>query len=171
MIMIRQLAEADDDVASQIAAACYRFTAGPDQLTEIQVNGAIREWCTPEYMAISRAKDVAIVAEIDGKVVGLAATRGDSLQAMFVDPRHHRKGVGRALFHSAVQTVAKCGHSALRVKTTKSALPFYAAMGMRQVDTYAPKAGAFVGKTMFILEKDIRPQQRIQRDANGRMAS
>ena len=152
------MTKADDEVACAIAAACYRFTAEPDHLTEEQVNGAIREWCTPDYMAISRAKDTAIVAEIDGEVVGLATTRGASFQEMFVDPCHHRKGVGTALFRSAEHTVAKCGHSALRVKTTDSALPFYTAMGMRQVATYVPKAGAFAGKKMFILEKTTKPQ-------------
>jgi len=162
------MTEADDKIASQIAAACYRFTAGPDELTEEQLNGALREWCTPDYMAISRAKDIAIVAEIAGKVVGFAGTRGDSLQEMFVHPTHHRKGVGRALFRSAEQTVASCGRPALHVKTTHSALPFYTAMGMRQVHTYAPEAGAFVGKTMFVLVKDIRPQQRVERDAEDR---
>ena len=119
-------------------------------------------------MSVSRTRDVAVVAEMDGGVVGVAATRGDSLQEMFVDPSHHRRGVGRALFRSAEQTVARCGHSALRVKTTNSALPFYAAMGMRQVHTYAPEAGPFVGKMMFILEKRIRPQQRVERDAEDR---
>jgi GNAT superfamily N-acetyltransferase len=160
MITIRAMTEADDEITSQIAAACYRFTAGPDQLTREQLGGALREWCTPQYMSISRAKDIAVVAEIDGTVVGFAGTRGDSLQEMFVHPAHHRRGVGKALFDRAEQTVAACGHLTLRVKTTTSALPFYEAMGMRQVDTYAPESGAFVGKEMFILEKNIRPQER-----------
>ena len=158
MITIRTMTEADDEIASRIAAACYRFTAEPDQLTDEQLNGALHQWCTSAYMAVSRAKDIAIVAEIDGEVVGVAATRGDSLMEMFVDLSYHRKGVGGALFRSAEQTVASCGHSVVRVKTTNSALPFYAAMGMRQVQMYAPEAGAFVGTTMFALEKDIAPQ-------------
>ena len=62
--------------------------------------------------------------------------------------------MGRALFGSAERTVAAGGHSTLRVKTTHSALPFYRAMGMREVGTYVPDAGAFAGKRMFILEKD-----------------
>ena len=161
MITIRAMTEADDEIVSQIAAACYRFTARPDRLTEEQLNGALREWCTPEYMSVSRTKDIAVVAEIDGEIVGVAATHGDSLEMMFVDPSHHRKGVGRALFRSAEQTVARCGHSALRVKTTDSALPFYTAMGMRRVRAYAPESGPFAAKTMFILEKDIWPQQRV----------
>jgi len=155
MITVRAMTEADDEIGSSIAAACYRFTAELDGLTEDQVGGAIREWCTPQYMAISRAKDIAIVAELDGEIVGLAATRADSLQEMFVDPRHHRKGIGRALFQSAERTVAESAHPRLRVKTTYSALPFYAAMGMHQVATFKPEAGAFVGKTMFVLEKAI----------------
>ena len=151
------MTEADDQTGSSIAASCYRFTAERDGLTEDQVNGAIREWCTPDYMAISRAKDIAIVAEVNGVVVGLAATRGDSLQEMFVDPRHHRKGIGTALFQCAEQTVAADGNAALRVKTTHSALPFYTSMGMQQVGTYEPKAGAFSGRTLLVLEKKIEP--------------
>ena len=152
------MTEADDLAVSQVVTACYHFVAKPDRLTEEELEGGIREYCTPHYMSISRAKDIAFVAEFDGTVVGFAATRDISIQQMFVDPDHHREGVGGALFRKAQDTVAKPGHSVLKVKTTRSALPFYTAMGMRQTGTYVIRgAGPWAGRELIVLEKGIQP--------------
>jgi len=99
-----------------------------------------------------------MVAELDGELVGVAATRENRLQRMFVDPCHHRKGVGTALFCRAERVVAKGGHSTLRLTTTGSALAFYAAMGVHQIDTHLAESGVFAGTTMYVLEKTLNPQ-------------
>jgi len=41
------------------------------------------------------------VCEIDGRVVGFLSLVGDEVGAIFVDPRHQRRGAGRALMDHA----------------------------------------------------------------------
>jgi GNAT superfamily N-acetyltransferase len=158
MITIRRMTEADDLAASRIAEACYRCVAGPDHLTDEELHGGICEYCTPQYMSLSRVKFIAIVAELDGNLVGLAATRENRIQEMFVDPDYHRQGVGTALFRSAEQTVAAAGYSAIKVKTMSSALSFYMRMGMLQTGTHTIQGDSpWAGRELLVLEKGTGP--------------
>lgn len=44
------------------------------------------------------------VAEVDGKVVGYAAVRGDLLEQLYILPTHQGLGIGGALLQKAIET-------------------------------------------------------------------
>lgn len=73
------------------------------------------------------------VAVLDGRVVGFATTAVHDthveLEDLFVDPDHHRAGVGRALVDDAVATTARAGRGALEVDANPAATAFYRAVG------------------------------------------
>lgn len=159
MITIRAMKEADDRIASEINAACYRFTAGPDGLADEQVDWAIREYCTPECMSMQRCKYTAMIAEIGPTVVGVVITGDSKIYGLFVHPSYHRQGVGKALFFSAQSIVERSGHSVLELTTSAAAERFYEIMGMRRVGTRFREHGVFSGKELILMEKRLAPHQ------------
>ncbi len=73
------------------------------------------------------------VAEIDGEIAGFsyADRRDASIWALFVNPRHEGRGLGKALLALAVTWLFELGHGRVRLGTTPGtrADRFYAALG------------------------------------------
>jgi GNAT superfamily N-acetyltransferase len=68
-----------------------------------------------------------------GHVIGFSAgdPRDGSVWALFVDPAHERRGIGRALFHAALGTLRDAGHRSATLPTEPGtrAERFYRAAG------------------------------------------
>ncbi|MBN1294989.1 MAG: GNAT family N-acetyltransferase [Candidatus Latescibacteria bacterium] len=158
------MTEADDEVVCEITAQCLRFAADVCDFTQEQVALALKKYCSRQHVASLRVKGISFIAELDGAVVGVVTTKDNSIQALFVNPVVHRKGIGRALFHQAQKEIDKAGYPALRVVTAASAVPFYSAMGMTPTASLRPKDGPFCGANLVVLEKPIKPQPNIQAD-------
>lgn len=73
-----------------------------------------------------------IIYEIDGDVVGFLALIGNEVGAVFVDPDHQRKGIGRALMDTARDSRPYLELSVFEENT--GGRSFYAAYGFELVD-------------------------------------
>jgi ribosomal protein S18 acetylase RimI-like enzyme len=85
------------------------------------------------------------VATEDDRVVGFVALRDDEITWLYVDPAHHRQGIGRALFSHAAN---RCG-TVVRVETlagNEPALALYLSEGFDLVET---KTGRLTGHERF----------------------
>ena len=83
-----------------------------------------------------------IAAVEDGPVIGFASWRRDELVSLFVDPAHHGRGVGRALFDACEKDAAENGHAPRRLTATLNAVSYYEAFVFRQVrESYREKQG------------------------------
>ena len=71
------------------------------------------------------------VAEIDGALAGVVATRDNShMHLLFVDTRYHRRGIARALWQVARDACVEAGHSgAISVNASAYAVPAYLRLG------------------------------------------
>jgi len=82
------------------------------------------------------------VWEEGGRILGFSAgdTRDGTIWALFVDPAHHRRGIGRALFEAACETLRKAGHRTALLTTDPGtrAERFYRAAGWTIIGT-SPK--------------------------------
>jgi GNAT superfamily N-acetyltransferase len=91
------------------------------------------------------------VWEEDGRILGFSAgdTRDGTIWALFVDPAHHRRGIGRALFEAACDTLRKAGHRTALLTTEPGtrAERFYRAAGWRVVGT-SPKGELIFRSTL-----------------------
>ena len=58
---------------------------------------------------------------------------GDDLVSLFVDPAHHGRGIGRALFDACENDAAENGHGLRRLTATLNAVSYYEARGFRQL--------------------------------------
>jgi GNAT superfamily N-acetyltransferase len=87
----------------------------------------------------------ALVAEINGEIVGfciLLPTSSDAAEvdALFIDPKAWRTGLGRALLLRAEQDLTNQTRT-LRVVSGKRAVPFYQALGFQRAGTEMTRFG------------------------------
>jgi GNAT superfamily N-acetyltransferase len=77
--------------------------------------------------------------EEDGKILGFSAadTRDGSIWALFVDPAHERRGIGRRLFEKACEVLRTAGHrtASLTTQPGSRADRFYQAAGWKVMGT------------------------------------
>ena len=97
------------------------------------------------------------VAEIDGRVAGVATLDGDApsgaLGMLFVDPVFIGQGVGRTLFRHMVATAAGHGFTTLTVDADPNAEAFYLAMGAVRIG--GTPSGSIPGRILPLLTVTI----------------
>jgi len=80
--------------------------------------------------------------EEDGRILGFSAgdTRDGTIWALFVDPAHERRGIGRALLEAACESLRCAGHRTAMLTTEPGtrAEGFYRAAGWSAIGT-SPK--------------------------------
>ena len=92
----------------------------------------------------SRPDGALLLAHWDGAAVGCAALRrldaaACEMKRMFVYPRLHGNGIGRALGQAIIREARALGYSAMRLDTSvrqSEAQQLYATLGFRPIDAY-----------------------------------
>ena len=79
------------------------------------------------------AKKEMYVFEEGGAIRGFSHVVPICIVALFVDPDHARKGVGRALFEHALALIRAGGAVPMPFEATLTALPFYLKMGCTEI--------------------------------------
>jgi GNAT superfamily N-acetyltransferase len=87
------------------------------------------------------------VWEENGDILGFSAadTRDGSIWALFVDPQHERRGIGRLLFEKALDVLRQDGHRVgwLTTDPGSRAEGFYRAAGWKVIGT-SPRGEAIL---------------------------
>jgi GNAT superfamily N-acetyltransferase len=139
--MLRDAAPADSASLTALAREAKASWGYPEEW--------LRQWdaeltLSAGYVAAHRV----IVADSPRGILGVCAIeeRGThwGLEHLWVSPRAQRLGVGSALVRDALRAVREGGRSKrVRVAADPNAVPFYAAMGAREVGSEpAPMPGA-----------------------------
>ncbi len=69
------------------------------------------------------------------KLVGMMALRGgEHISLAFVHADFHRQGIGRMLYSAAKKYALKAGSKAVTVNASDYGIPFYRAMGFKEMD-------------------------------------
>jgi predicted N-acetyltransferase YhbS len=85
-------------------------------------------------LIISNSKNRAIfVAVENGKVIGTASLKGDTVFTVFVDPKIHRQGVGSKLMDKVEESAKKKGYKTVKVPSSFGAFEFYKRRGYKKV--------------------------------------
>ena len=79
------------------------------------------------------AKKEMYVLEESGAICGFSHVVPTCIIALFVDPDHTRRGVGRALFEHALALIRASGTIPVPFEATITALPFYLKMGCTEI--------------------------------------
>lgn len=145
-----------DDAAALIAILYDTFeSTWRPQLTEVAA-AAFRSEDRPRAFVGERGLEF-LIAERDGRVVGLVHWEGDFVNALHVHSTAARTGVGAALMDEAEAAIAAAGHPAARLETdtfNARSQAFYAARGYREAGRY-PDEEWGSGLTTLLLVKPL----------------
>jgi predicted N-acetyltransferase YhbS len=76
--------------------------------------------------------EIVLVAEDNGKIVGVLRGRKERLASLFVHKDHHRRGIGRKLVEQFEQESVNQSVDLIEVAATLYAVPFYKKMGYEE---------------------------------------
>ena len=125
-IAIRRGTVDDAAVVADVYLTSRRAAAGRIP-RGIHTDDEVRAW----FASIVLVEHEVWVAELDGRVVGIAVLRGESLDQLYVRPEVQRRGVGARLLAQA-----KRGRSRLRLFTFEANEPareFYEKHGFKAI--------------------------------------
>jgi GNAT superfamily N-acetyltransferase len=86
------------------------------------------------------------------------ATDAARVRAMYTDPAHARRGVGRAVLDACEAAAAKEGFSRVQLAATLSGEPLYRACGYRVIERFTSPTRAGVDIPLLHMEKALPPQ-------------
>ncbi|QKZ04845.1 GNAT family N-acetyltransferase [Pseudomonas eucalypticola] len=99
----------------------------PDVIAQVERSFA------PEAVSVLIGKRHVLVAVQGEHIVGTASLDGDVVRSVFVDPAYQGNGIGRQLMGAIHATAARMGVDTLRLPSSITAQPFYAALGYRKI--------------------------------------
>lgn len=70
-----------------------------------------------------------VVAETQGEVVGTGSLINDVILRVFVDPTHHRQGLGRMVVNELERRAAANGVKVVHLRALANAMKFYESLG------------------------------------------
>lgn len=97
------------------------------------INGWLEGRSPEGYTGIARGE--MFICEAAGKILGWSHVRPNMLVALFVDPEHTRRGVGRMLFEHALRIIRSHTPGPIEFEATLTAVPFYERCGCQQLRT------------------------------------
>jgi ribosomal protein S18 acetylase RimI-like enzyme len=105
----------------------------------------------------SRSMLVAVAREAESRVVGFGQLHPQEgvVEAIYIEPDYERRGIGRALAQALEAVAQKCDLRWLVADASLNAVPFYLALGFRQValDRHEPAPGIHIA--CAVMEKDL----------------
>ena len=151
-VHIRPATQADLEAINRIIEAAVMTWDLPERVKRLSL-------ASYRYTALDFQHLDMVVAE-DGvqHILGVAAweqaeakdcPKGHSallLHGIYVDPSHHRQGIGHQLYQKAELAAPQHGYDGLLVKAQKGAEAFFLAQGMQPLEAHDPKrdyAGRF----------------------------
>jgi len=142
LITIRPARLQDAEAMSAIRIASITALCAPDHDNDADT---IADWIANKAGAAFRsmlARDaILLVAERDGRVVGLGGARGARVTLNYVDPDCRFAGVSTALLAALEAAIAAQGFASANLDSTATALRFYAERGWRQTGPGSRLAG------------------------------
>jgi putative acetyltransferase len=146
-IKVREMLNSDARACLEVHHAAVRGIAAKDYPTEV-----VEDWApTPvteksiERFLINSDGELRLVAEIDGRIVGVGALvlANCEFRACYVAPEAARRGVGSALVREIERIARDNGLAYLQVDSSVTAEAFYAAHGyyVRQRSEYTLPSG------------------------------
>lgn len=82
---------------------------------------------------VSAPENYAIVAEVDGAIVGFGLSQSAEILLCYIAPEVRHKGVGKSLLRAIEAHAASAGIAALHLESTRTAEAFYRRNGFEPV--------------------------------------
>jgi ribosomal protein S18 acetylase RimI-like enzyme len=154
---IEPMTSADHAEVSALLRACFNWLADREGFNEVQRAFLVGQRSSVETLREeSRTRPHIVARGDDGTILGMAAIREHEVARLYVHPRCHGQGVGKALFEAAEVMIRAAGHAEVTVAAlVESAAAFYRARGMREVGRQPYEPEIFAGREVVLLAKPI----------------
>jgi len=143
-IRIRTVVEADLDSVNRVIEAALMTWALPQRVKRLSL--PVYRYSCEDLAHL----DMVLAENQQWQVVGVAAWeeadtkdapagyRSLLLHGIYVDPLHHRQGIGRQLFGAAESAVCQLQYDGLLVRAQQDAIGFFESLGMRSLPVEEP---------------------------------
>ena len=129
-LQIRRATPDEADALTTLAHAAKRHWDYPEDW--------INHWktdltITPDFLAKNEVFVATIAADIAGCCALVLSPSLTELEHMWIDPKHMRKGIGRALFEHTKRRAEELGSNTLELSADPNAESFYERMGAKRI--------------------------------------
>ena len=154
---IEPMIESDCGEVSALLQACFGWLAEREGFTDRQREFLVGPRSSVETLrAESVGRPHLVARDPDGAILGMAAIRENEIARLYVHPRYHGRGVGKALFGAAVAAIREAGHDEVTVAAlVEGAAAFYRAQGMREVGRQVYEPEVFGDREVVLLAKSV----------------
>jgi ribosomal protein S18 acetylase RimI-like enzyme len=152
MLTIREMKKEDINNVSELLCSSYRYLAQIENYSKSELDFLLTKRGSAETI-IGESQIQKYIVAIEGKIlVGMGSIDGCEITKLYVHPGWHGKGIGRQLFKYCKNEIFRGGHKTLKVIAIgESSLPFYIAMGMREIERKKCRAPEFSERAGIIL--------------------
>jgi ribosomal protein S18 acetylase RimI-like enzyme len=154
-VEIRKMQDEDLPRVSHIVCAGYKWLAEQEGFTQEELERLVSRRGSEQALRFQAQTYRFLVATKGELVVGVVAIKKNEVTKLYVDPEHHRQGIGVALFREAEQIIAQDGHRELFLGAFPSSVPFYEAIGLRVSTTEVKHCGLLAGRQCAIMKKAL----------------
>jgi len=155
MIEVRIMQDDEVAPAQAVIRRSLAWLADQEGWSEQQLDVMLTDVASADGIRERRARQQSFVACVEGAVVGVAFVSRNEVSHLYVAPRHHRQGVGTALFRAIEEGLRRTGHTELRLKSTATSAPFYQAMGMSVRERLPWRDRLFSGHELTVMAKRL----------------
>jgi ribosomal protein S18 acetylase RimI-like enzyme len=153
---VRAMTEADIPRVCELLRDCYGWLADREGFTDAQRTFLVGERSAEQTVREESKTRPHLVAVQGNTIVGMAAVQHNEVARLYIDPRYHRQGVGKALFEAAATLIRDAGYEEMTVAAlVDSAAAFYRAMGMSETGRQVYKPELFLGREVILLAKKL----------------
>jgi len=156
MVTIRFMGDDDVLAVAELLGKTYRWLGQREAFTAEQVEFLVSKRGSLECVSRESRNQLYFVASVRGDIVGMVAVSGNEITKLYVLPAHHRTGIGTELFAAAEAVVRGAGYDRLTLGAFRTAVPFYAAMGMSVTGRKPHGRGPLEGLSVTLMEKELK---------------
>lgn len=110
----------------------------------------------PERLGAELAGGFALVACGPSGIEAVGMLEGPELKRIYVDPRCQGHGTGKLLVEELVAEASRRGHRRVILQASPSSVPFYAALGFRELAKETTRSGEATF-THVRMEREVAP--------------
>lgn len=154
-MLVRPVVRSDFGRLKELMSAALRTLGSQEGWTDGEIAHMIADHTSEEGMRQLSEKQEWLVACQDAEVVGLVTIWRNEIARLYVDPRWHRRGIGRTLFNAAERAVTDSGFSEIRTCCFPASASFYKAMGMSVQGRQPCHAECFAGRELLVMSKEL----------------
>jgi predicted N-acetyltransferase YhbS len=139
-MLIRKFKKEDAKKVSYIIRRCLREVNSADYSPKV-----IKSLChflRPAQLIRNMKNRDIFVAVDEGKVVGTASLKKDTVYTVFVNPSVHKKGIGTKLMDKVEDLAKKNGYKEVKVPSGYTSFGFYKKRGYKKIKVVREKGHA-----------------------------